>query len=69
MPMIIRTYYQCKKVFPSSKIIVATDDKRIKKVCEKESPDAVIFVQALGVPHHKERLLALKEKYNFLSFI
>ena len=28
-------------------------------------PDAVIFVQVLGVPHYRERLLALKEKYGF----
>ena len=33
IPMIIRTYNQCKKVVPESKIIVATDDLRIKKVC------------------------------------
>lgn len=33
IPMIIRTFNQCKKVIPSSKIIVATDDKRIIKVC------------------------------------
>ena len=25
VPMIVRTYYQCKKVVPKSKIIVATD--------------------------------------------
>ena len=42
------------------------DLDQLEEVCEKENPDAVIFVQALGVPHHKERLLALKEKYNFL---
>jgi 3-deoxy-manno-octulosonate cytidylyltransferase (CMP-KDO synthetase) len=35
-PMIIRTYNQCKKVVPESKILIATDDLRIKKVCEKE---------------------------------
>jgi len=34
IPMIIRTFNQCRKVFPKSKIIVATDDKRIRKVCE-----------------------------------
>jgi len=33
LPMIIRTFYQCSKVIPKSKILVATDDKRIKKVC------------------------------------
>ena len=35
IPMIIRTFNQCKKVVPISKILVATDDKRIKKVCEE----------------------------------
>ncbi len=34
-PMIVRTYNQCKKVVPESKIIVATDDKRIKKICDQ----------------------------------
>ena len=36
IPMIIRTYNQCKKVVPKSKILIATDDKRIKVVCEKK---------------------------------
>ena len=35
IPMIIRTYNQCLKVVDQSKILVATDDKRIKEVCEK----------------------------------
>ena len=34
IPMIIRTFNQCSKVVPRSKILVATDDKRIKKICE-----------------------------------
>jgi CDP-6-deoxy-D-xylo-4-hexulose-3-dehydrase len=37
----------------------------LEKLCEKEAPDAVIFVQVLGVPHYKERILELKEKYGF----
>ena len=40
--MIIRTFNQCKKVIPSSKILIATDDKRIKKVCEKEKINVVM---------------------------
>jgi len=35
IPMIARTYNQCSKVFSKDKIIVATDDKKIKKFCEK----------------------------------
>jgi CDP-6-deoxy-D-xylo-4-hexulose-3-dehydrase len=42
------------------------DLDQLERVCEKERPDAVIFVQVLGVPHYKERLLALKEKYGFI---
>ena len=41
------------------------DLDQLEAICERERPDAVIFVQVLGVPHHKERLLALKHKYGF----
>ena len=41
------------------------DLDQLERVCQTEKPDAVIFVQVLGVPHYKERLLALKEKYGF----
>mgnify|MGYP003626060508 FL=1 len=41
------------------------DLDQLEKVCQIEKPDAVIFVQVLGVPHYKERLLQLKEKYGF----
>ena len=41
------------------------DLDQLEKVCQVHKPDAVIFVQVLGVPHYKERLLALKEKYGF----
>ena len=33
IPMIIRTFNQCAKAVHRSKIIVATDDKRIQKIC------------------------------------
>ena len=45
-------------------LVLISDE--LEEICERERPDAVIFVQVLGVPHHKERLLALKEKYGFL---
>tara|TARA_R110000744_G_scaffold114363_1_gene213874 strand:- start:2323 stop:3489 length:1167 start_codon:yes stop_codon:yes gene_type:complete len=41
------------------------DLDQLEEICEKERPDAVIYVQVLGVPHHRERLLALKKKYGF----
>ncbi len=42
IPMIIRTFNQCKKVVPISKILVATDDNRIKKVCEKNKVKVIM---------------------------
>jgi 3-deoxy-manno-octulosonate cytidylyltransferase (CMP-KDO synthetase) len=42
VPMIIRTYNQCKKVVPESKILIATDDARIRKVCEKKKINVVM---------------------------
>jgi len=41
------------------------DLDELEEICERDRPDAVIYVQVLGVPHHRERLLALKEKYGF----
>ena len=35
LPMIIRTCKQCLKSVPSKNLIVATDDKRVLKCCEK----------------------------------
>ena len=37
IPMIIRTYNQCKKAVDPSKILVATDDKRIFNLCKKNN--------------------------------
>ena len=41
-PMIIRTCIQCSKVVKKDKIIVATDDQRILKVCQKYGFRAII---------------------------
>ena len=35
IPMLIRTYNQCKKAVSKDKIIVATDNLKIKKVCDE----------------------------------
>ena len=35
LPMIVRTYNQCNKVVNQNKIFVATDNFKIKKVCDK----------------------------------
>jgi len=41
------------------------DLQQLEETCKRENPAAVIFVQVLGVPHYREELLALKEKYGF----
>ena len=42
------------------------DLDQLEALCKGPNrPDAVIFVQVLGVPHYRERLLALKNKYGF----
>lgn len=38
----------------------------LEAVCKKDKPSIVIYVQVLGVPHHKERLLMLQKKYKFI---
>lgn len=42
------------------------DLDQLEQVCIKEQPSVVIFVQVLGVPHYKQRLLELKKKYGFV---
>jgi len=42
------------------------DLDELEEVCKKHNPAIVMFVQVLGVPHRKERLLNLKEKYGFI---
>ena len=42
LPMIVRTYYQCLKAVPKSKILVATDDKRIQKVCNEYNINSIM---------------------------
>lgn len=50
---------------PDSKTFGIDLDK-LENICIKENPGSVIFVQVLGVPHHKERLLSLRDKYGFI---
>ena len=49
-------------------IMVGADPKtfgmdldQLEKICETEKPHAVIYVQVLGVPHYRERMLSLKK--------
>ena len=42
------------------------DLDQLEELCAGPNrPDAVIFVQVLGVPHYRERMLQLKNKYGF----
>lgn len=42
VPMVVRTYRQCVKAVPAERVIVATDDDRIRAVCEAEGIAAVM---------------------------
>ena len=42
IPMIIRTYNQCKKAVHSSNIIVATDHKKILNLCKKNNINVIM---------------------------
>ena len=42
LPMIVRTCLQCLKAVQRHKLYVATDDKKIKKCCEKYNIQSVL---------------------------
>tara|TARA_B100002019_G_C21116057_1_gene520933 strand:- start:1 stop:744 length:744 start_codon:yes stop_codon:yes gene_type:complete len=42
IPMVVRTYKQCLKVVDNSKIFIATDSIKIKKVCENFGANAIM---------------------------
>ena len=42
LPMIVRTYNQCRKVVSKNKIFVATDNLKIKKICDKYNINSVM---------------------------
>mgnify|MGYP003624185915 CR=1 FL=1 len=42
------------------------DLDQLEELCKTDPPGAVIYVQVLGVPHYKERLMVLKETYGFV---
>ncbi|MBT2642211.1 3-deoxy-manno-octulosonate cytidylyltransferase [Bacillus sp. ISL-41] len=42
IPMIIRTYQQCIKACPAEMVYVATDDERIKELCEKDGIQVIM---------------------------
>ncbi|MGG7620235.1 3-deoxy-manno-octulosonate cytidylyltransferase [Bacillus coreaensis] len=42
LPMVVRTYKQCIKVCPSEKVYVATDDERIRDVCQSNNIQVIM---------------------------
>lgn len=42
VPMIVRTYRQCIKAVPASIVYVATDDDRIRELCESEGIQCIM---------------------------
>ncbi len=50
----------------SDKDTFGIDLEQLEKVCIEQNPSMVIFVQVLGVPHKREKLLELKQKYGFM---
>ncbi|MGG1399978.1 3-deoxy-manno-octulosonate cytidylyltransferase [Bacillus salipaludis] len=42
LPMIVRTYKQCIQACPSEKVYVATDDERIRDVCESNNIQVIM---------------------------
>tara|TARA_B110000196_G_scaffold283601_1_gene265621 strand:+ start:1557 stop:2282 length:726 start_codon:yes stop_codon:yes gene_type:complete len=65
IPMIIRTYNQCIKVVPKSKILIATDDIRIKNVCEKQKIKVVMTSKSCLTGTDRIAEVAKKYKADF----
>ena len=65
IPMIVRTYYQCKKVVPKSKIIVATDDIKIKDVCDQFKINVIMTSKKCITGTDRVAEVAKKIKKNF----
>ena len=66
-PMIIRTYRQCLKAAPSSKIYVATDHDLIKKVCIKEG--AQVIMTSSDCLTGTDRVAEVSERINATTYI
>ena len=65
IPMIIRTFNQCVKAVPRSKILVATDDKRIKKICELKNINTIMTSKKCLTGTDRIAEVAKKIKKNF----
>lgn len=64
-PMIVRTFNQCSKVVPRSKILVATDDERIIEICKKNNIIAMMTSNKCLTGTDRIAEVAKKIKKNF----
>ena len=64
-PMIVRTFNQCNKVVPRSKILVATDDKRIQKTCIRKKINVIMTSKKCLTGTDRIAEVAKKIKANF----
>lgn len=64
-PMIVRTFNQCNKVIPRSKILVATDDERIIEICKKNNIAAMMTSNKCLTGTDRIAEVAKKIKKNF----
>lgn len=63
--MIIRTYNQCKKAVPESKILVATDHKKIFNLCKKNKMNVMMTSNKCLTGTDRIAEVAKKYKKNF----
>ena len=63
--MIVRTYMQCSKVVGRSKILVATDSTKIKKVCDEYNIKSIITSKKCLTGTDRVAEVAKKIKCNF----
>ena len=65
LPMIIRTYNQCAKVVNKDKIVVATDNLKIKNVCDEYNIKSIITSNKCLTGTDRVAEVAKKIKCNF----
>ena len=65
LPMIVRTYNQCAKVVSKDKIVVATDNLKIKNVCNEYNIKSIITSNKCLTGTDRVAEVAKKIKCNF----
>lgn len=65
VPMLLRTFNQCKKVVPTEKIFVATDDKRILNLCKNNKINCILTSKKCLTGTDRVHELSKKIKVDF----